>query len=844
MRKTKIEYGIDLGTTNSSISTIKNGKIEIIKNPMNQTEVTPSCVYFYSKKTIVGEKAKNKLGEENLNAFRTRTPISKKNGFIEFKRTMGYDSKYYSQNREKSFSSEELSAEVIKSLKSYVIDEVINTAVITVPMRFSAKQIEATQRAAELAGLEYCELLPEPIAAAMAFGMQSNSINGYFLVFDFGGGTFDVALMHIEDGIMKVVDTSGDNHLGGKDIDKTIVNDILINQLKKDYDITKIMKNADHLTLLKEAIRNLAEEAKIALSTKETYNLETGEPIEHDEIGYIGELELIIERKDIERVTCHLLQRSIDITNKLLSENNLSGSDLQTILLIGGTTYIPSIRKMIQEQITDKINTSIDPLTAVSQGAALYAFTKDVPEDIQDKNRDKSKIQLQLEYPETTVEKDVKLGIKIQRKKMLGTIPDIFQIEIVRSDRGWSSGLFRISDSEIIDIHLIENKTNSFIINLYDINNAPYPCEPNNFNILQGFLPPSTILPFDLCIGIHDEENNYEKLEIIVGLENNTPIKDYIKGKTKILHTNRDVRPGNEEDKIRIPIYQGTRSTRTLYNELMAEVIITGDAINNFLPKDSEVVVTLKIDSSRRNAELIAYFPYTDETVKIPQVKLTNTSPKKEDLDKEIINARTQLSYFKKENIKYDKNLEGNLDQINKDLENDNDDDTRNKVLNRMREIFIEIDNLNNEHKFPKMNIEMNELIEDIKVINERYGNDQTMKITEKLEEQSNEVSKSNNTNLIQDFIKELRSFRFTILRTRIEYWMNIIKYYDNNFDNCNWQNKKAAQNLICDAKEVMINSAPSVEGLETITVKLWDLLVDNENTSVNDELIKDFLKV
>ena len=839
MRKTKIEYGIDLGTTNSSIATIKNGKIEIIRNPMNQKEVTPSCVYFYRKKTIVGDKAKNKLDEENKIAFRTRSQIAEKNGFIEFKRTMGYEKEYFCLIREKAFSSEELSAEIIKTLKSYAIDEEINTAVITVPMRFSSLQIDATQRAAELAGLEYCELLSEPIAAAMAFGIQNKKLEGYFIVFDFGGGTFDVALMHIEDRIMKVVDTAGDNHLGGKDIDNTIINELLIPHLNGLKEIENIL-NRNELELLKTSIKPNSEEIKIYLSKNPTCHFEADEPLDKNEDI---ELEIEVNLTDFEKATKHHFQRSIDITKKLLNANKLKGTDLESILLVGGTTYSQTIRRMIKEQITDKINTSIDPLTAVSQGAALYAFTKDIPENIQDKNRDKTLIQLMLEYPETTVETEVKLGIKIDREKMEGNLPSNFQSEVIRSDNGWSSGLFKITNSEIITIHLNENETNNFIISLYNENNVPFPCEPNNLNILQGFIPPDTILPIDLCIGISDEENNYEKLEAIKGLEENTPIKDYVKGNTKTLYTNKNIRPGKSEDKIRIPIYEGKHSTMSIHNDKRAEVIITGHHFKEFIPKESEVIISLKIDSSRRKAELTAFFPDIDETIIIEEVKLINLIPKSEELEKNMNNLKEELSYFKNENISFDKNIENNLNQINRDLKNDKDDDTRVKALNRMREISMDIEGINNQHKFPKLRQEMNDLLEEIKVINERYGNDDTLRITKKLEKQADEVSKSNDINLIKDFIKELRSFRFAILRTRIEYWMNIVKYYDNNFDDCKWENEKAAKNLICDAKEVMSSSEPTAEKLETITFKIWDLLIKEEKPTTSDELIKELLK-
>src|SRR5690606_940787 len=155
------------------------------------------------------------------------------NFFIEFKRTMGTDKKYFSSHMDRNFTSEELSAEVLKKLKSFITDEDLQSIVITVPAKFTINQKDATTRAAKLAGFKHVDLLHEPIAASMAYGLESKAKNGFWVVFDFGGGTFDVALIKVEDGIMQVVDTEGDNYLGGKNLDYVIVNEIIIPYLKE-----------------------------------------------------------------------------------------------------------------------------------------------------------------------------------------------------------------------------------------------------------------------------------------------------------------------------------------------------------------------------------------------------------------------------------------------------------------------------------------------------------------------------------------------------------------------------------------------------------------------------------
>ncbi|MCX6164481.1 MAG: Hsp70 family protein, partial [Ignavibacteriae bacterium] len=198
MGRNKIDYGIDLGTTNSAIARMENGEVKIIKSDI-QKDTTPSCVYFKKNTIIVGDTAYNRFGDERIEAFKNYSLSGKKqynfNTFIEFKRTMGTDKTEESISANRTYNSEELSAEVLKALKNYVRDEEFSSVVITVPARFRNNQIDATQKAAELSGFNHCELLMEPIAASIAYGVNAKTVNGYWLVFDFGGGTFDAALM-------------------------------------------------------------------------------------------------------------------------------------------------------------------------------------------------------------------------------------------------------------------------------------------------------------------------------------------------------------------------------------------------------------------------------------------------------------------------------------------------------------------------------------------------------------------------------------------------------------------------------------------------------------------------
>jgi molecular chaperone DnaK len=179
---------------------------------------------------------------------------------------MGTDITYPSSFLNKEFTSEELSAEILLKLKSFVKDENVNSIVITVPARFKVPQNEATIKAGKLAGFEVVELLQEPIAASIAYGLDAKNKDGIWLVFDFGGGTFDVALVKVVQGVMTVIDTAGDNNLGGKDLDLAMVDKLIIPYLDENYSIKSFLKDPLKKEILRNAMKGYAEDAKVQLS--------------------------------------------------------------------------------------------------------------------------------------------------------------------------------------------------------------------------------------------------------------------------------------------------------------------------------------------------------------------------------------------------------------------------------------------------------------------------------------------------------------------------------------------------------------------------------------------------
>lgn len=840
MTHQKIDYGIDLGTTNSAIARLDNGEIKIVKSNDGQMDTTPSVVHINKAKMMfVGLKAFNQIdadAKKTFKEFQTKGNAVGSNTFFEFKRTMGTDKKYRSQNIGKEYLSEELSAEVLKKLKSFVLDDEIQSAVITVPAKFRQNQLNATQRAAELAGFTYCELLQEPIAASIAYGLEVKDMKGYWLVFDFGGGTFDAALMKVDDGIMKVVDTEGDNHLGGKNIDYAIVDHLFIPELKQNFQLEPVLKEDFGKNLLRDALKKYAEETKIELSLKNMaaiYADDFGKDAKNSELI----LDMNVSLDQYETIVSPIFQRAVDISLKLLARNNLKGSSMQTILLVGGPTFSQTLRGMLKEQVCSNIETSIDPMTAVAKGAALFAATKDIPSNQQ--KRDVKRVQLTLKYPETTVELEEKLGLRIDRKLSSSVLPGKLFAEIIRSDKAWSSGKIEIvNDAEIFSLLLNTGKSNGFSITLFDEKGNILTSEPSEFTIIQGLKVANATLPYNIGIDLFDPASGKIGVYTLKGLEKNTSLPAKGKG---LFKTQKDIRPGNQQDQLKIEIYEcGFKEdgSKKILNELINLILISGENLPQFLPAASDVEITMEIDTSRR-IKFSAYFSYLDETIELNVPEQRQGEYDSEKLFLEISEAEEVLSTMSEEAIIVDyshlEKLKAELTEIETLLKNGKGDyNTKTQVMERLREILKMIDQIKEDNEWPKVEEELCWLLDRMKNNNERYGNDKTKKQFQQFETQVNIVKKQMNVKIARELMEEIRSFNFSLVRNDIGFWINYIKNFDNNFSSHEWINPTRARKLIDEAKQI-ISANPSKAKLEEIVRELYALLPETEKPEISE---------
>jgi len=839
--RNKIDYGIDLGTTNSAIARMENG-VPTIKKSDTGEDTFPSCINFTRRKDVlVGRIAFNAMKTDSARALKTfEKGLS--NTFIEFKRTMGTTHTYESSNMAKKFSSEELSAEILKTLKSVVKDENINSIVITVPAKFLNPQNEATKEAAKLLGFKHIELLQEPVAAATAYGLGSKSKDGFWLVFDFGGGTFDVALVKAEEGVLSVKDTDGDAWLGGKDLDEAIVDQIIIPNLAENFAIDFVLEDSDKREILRNAVKFHAEEAKIQLSFKDSYNVLTqlGDLPFEDENGEEPEIDVEITQKDMENVVAPIFQKAIDISKELLRRNNLKGSDLGALILVGGPTYSPILRRMLKEQITDKVDTSVDPMTVVAKGAALFASTISVSDEVKETTRDKSKLQLDIKYEATTVEMDEMLNLKVLKEKTTGTIPKKLLIVIDRVSKGvaWSSTKKEISLEKvnlIQDIQLEKDEANTFSIILSDEFGNNIECQPNQFTIIQGIggLDGMQVLPYHIGIEKWFHADEKDLFKAVKGLEKNKKVPAI--GVENGLKTRTTIRPGISTDIIRIPIYEGDYNadgTNPLLNHKVSEVVITGESLPALLPEGSDVDITIKIDRSRI-MKFTAYFPLLNHSEEL-EIEINKPEPPTEEiLAKEIAKAKR-----KAQNISAN-DVSANLNSLEEQLENEKGSaDGKMKILDGLRKELLKLDSAEKTVKWPNVEqelkdtfYELEDLIRKIKANND--DEDLNMgKVEEHIQEYKKTIERIIKDKEIREakhLISEINSLDFKLRNavTGNALDVNYLQQIDNDFNSYNWKDKNKARQL-CNQGLQMVTAGNTI-AIRPVLVKLIALMPDDE---------------
>ena len=342
--------GIDLGTTNSCVSVLEAGEAKVIPNPEGG-RTTPSVVAFKNGEKIVGDAAKRQM-------------ITNPNTITSIKRLMGSDKKVEAEG--KKYSPEQISAMILSYMKDYAeayLGEKVTKAVITVPAYFNDSQRQATKNAGKIAGLEVERIINEPTAAALAYGLDKQDKSQTILVYDLGGGTFDVSILELGDGVFEVKATSGNNKLGGDDFDERIMN-YLVDTFKKEngIDLSK-----DKMAM--QRIKDAAEKAKKDLSGVTTTQISLPF-ISQGESGPLH-LEMSLTRAKFENLIEDLVESTLGPVKNAMKDAKLSKNDIDKIILVGGSTRIPMVQELIKKELGKEPHKGVNPDEVVAMGAAI-----------------------------------------------------------------------------------------------------------------------------------------------------------------------------------------------------------------------------------------------------------------------------------------------------------------------------------------------------------------------------------------------------------------------------------------------------------------------------------------
>lgn len=782
-----INFAIDLGTTNSLVAKYDNGKIKIFNNPLGLKQTLPSCIAFRGNRIVIGDKALDYLEKDAENVC------------MLFKRKMGTQDTYFVPALDKEMQPIELSSLVLKELKNFLPDDdTVNSVVITIPAAFDTIQSNATKKAGYLAGFKEVVLLQEPIAACLAFANTSNTEvkeKEHWIVYDFGGGTFDVALVEVDERELKVVDHQGDNYLGGADFDSLIVQHLIVPFIEEktgQSDLWKSLKSksSTHKGLYFELLKK-AEEAKKELSNFEETEIELD--ISINDVDLYDHL--IVKREVFENLILSNVENTVTIIKDIIKENQLLNSDIKRVILIGGTTYIPLIKKSISNAIGVEVNSSIDPTSAVVEGAAYYAGSK--PSELKEEEiveEEQTQEELTIDY-KFFYEQNTRDAEELITAKFSGA--DIDNYRIIRKDGGYDSGVKSLKNNSFSEfVPLLEGRLNQFKVQLLntslEVLKVIDPISINHGSYSVNGQP----LPNDICIEIDDMDASATRLERIFANGSILPLKK------KIYKTASKTILKKSKSNLAINVIEGKSNGLPSSGLSIGYIEIFGEDLEDDLIKGTDIEIELEISESRElkinvflqscDQEFENVFSESERSISVNKIN-TEINTILGDVEAVIKTANSN------ENFEYSNKLEsirvGLIEiQIEASLIHDDDiSDTKFQLDDKKRKLIQDFDDLTRNEIVAKEIEEYNDTKADLEYHLNQNENERFKTKYQRIIQNEKEVINSLDRYLIRSKIKELEELFNAIIQSSDE---NFISYYLGLKLYDNFTNKRKAEKL------------------------------------------------
>lgn len=729
------DCGIDLGTTNSCLAIPDNDHgFEIIDNQADRMSVTPSAVLINGKgRMLIGQRAYNSQKVEDL--------------AIQFKRQMGLNKMIHFASAGIDKMPEELSSEILKQLRNDAemrLNKKIENVVITVPAAFKTLQSEATNKAGKMAGFNNIILLQEPIAAAVAYGAKPDSKDKHWMVFDYGGGTLDVAIISTLDNRLTVENSEGDNYFGGSDIDRILFREIVLKKLKADgYKVDELFdESTSGGKSMARKVQLDCERCKIELSHKDSSILEIFD-IDDDE-GEPIEFECEITRLDLESLIADTIERSIAIAKKALSGANIQANQLDKILLVGGSTFIPLVRQRLTEEFGVELDSSLNPMTVVAAGAAIYASTSviDVEEDVE-LTCEKNAI-INLTYDPISSDESVNIIGKVANIKDVSITKVKVDCSINKDFSGvcWTSGWIDLLDHNTgifdIDVLLQKGILNHFKVSACDATGTeilienPYFDIKHNETVLKMSAPPATM---SIGVQIKDPKTGYDVLYHLIKKNSPLPAQN-----DRTFKLSRDIDPMHA-DCITIKIWEGENTQNPEANFPAGAITVQSSAMDCMIPKGTEVELTVIADENR-NIRVSGYIPDFDFI--IPEETLraeakVDLEERMDVVDTKIKQSEVSIQRLRDQGVNVS-SLEDELEKIKADYNDaygkvDSDEAAVNGYVDRFYDVESRIINEERKYQQQSANTKNDDIVMQAREQVESFGDEEAKAAWAELEE-------------------------------------------------------------------------------------------------------------
>src|SRR5579885_885307 len=782
-----ITIGIDLGTTNSSIAVNIKGNIEIIKKP-GGVEYTPS-VFGFDKacNKIIGQKAYDYL-------FKYGSRDEDKNFKAEIKRQMGTPETVFFERPQVKMTPEEISAEILKNIKEDVLKKYPDfdtvAAVITVPAALSVLQSEATKRAGKLAGFKYVVLLQEPIAAAVSYGFQ-NVENENWLIYDFGGGTFDIALISCKDGILSVLGHNGDNFLGGKNVDWDIVDTIIIPKILEKHNLTNFTRKNEKYHNVFPRLKYSAESAKIELSQYEKTTVEI-ENIGKDDSGEEISLSVDISRLDLEKIIKPIIDRTIELTKDTLKETRINSSSIKRIILVGGPTQMPYLKERLANDLKIQVDSSVDPLTVVARGACIFGMSQKIPKEYLSNEIKTTKEVKNITLNHVTLTADTEESVS----GIIEGLDESQQYYIqIQSESGTFSGpKTKINKGKFYyTLNIEPNKQNLFWIYVYDQNGNPVKISSDSFSITHGLSVSGVPIPHSIGVVIASRDYSSNQMmntcDTIFGKGSILPLKKTL----DVYKTSRKLKKG-EDASLDIDIVEG-ESTIPDRNTYLCQLGILGKELPHDLPEGTPVELTVEMNESRELA-VNAYVPLLDMTVN------ARFTEKDEVVDLKQMASELELQRQRAQTISENcsdeerKKIADIIQSVLNGINNaSSDEDEKRKANKQLKDLKILLDEIEEEKLMPQLIKEYNLRVDDLQqIINEFADEKEKGNLTTQLKNirsESEKAIKAENKIMMIRINEQLSELRNKAIYSNPNAW---VEYFKNIVNNGNFTNEKEAQ--------------------------------------------------